>query len=127
MSKKTAEGDTLDDLNATINSVLEHHLDQFAGAVCAQFVPRATVDGIKSQHGISNNSKVSQIMSAVNNSITVSASQGKITKKFDNFVLLLRNMYLDDLADILVEKLSKCGYRVLRMNQNSNSEALLKV
>ena len=65
MSKRSAEGDTLDDLNHDINSVLASHLYQFAGAVCAKFVPQPTVSGIVSQHGVSKYSKASQIMDAV--------------------------------------------------------------
>ena len=107
MSKRSAEGDTLDDLNHDINSVLANHLDQFAGAVCAKFVPQPTVSSIVSQHGVSKYSKASQIMDAVRSSITIQASQEMITKKFDDFVLLLRNLNLDYLADLLVEKLSE--------------------
>ena len=110
MSRRSAEGDTLDDLNHDINSVLANNLDSFAGAVCSQFVPRQTVDGVTSQHGVSNYSKAKQIMSTVKSSITVQASEDRITKKFDDFELLLRNLKLDDLADLLQEKLSKCGF-----------------
>ena len=107
MSRRSAERDTLDDLKHDVNSVLANHLDQFASAVCAQFVPQPTVDGIKNQQAVSNFSKADQIMNAVKSSITVQTCQDRVTKKFDDFVLLLRNLTLDNLADILAEKLSK--------------------
>ena len=70
-------------------------------------MPQQTVKGIMSQQGVPNTSKANQIMSAVRSSITVQVSQDGVTKQFDKFVLMLHNLTLDNLADLLVEKLGK--------------------
>ena len=108
MASRSAEGDTLDNLKYSINCVLANNLGEFSSAVCPQFVPPLTVDGIMTQQGVSNFSKADQIMGAARCTITVQTSQEEIATKFDKFVLLLRNLTLDNLADLLVENLSKC-------------------
>ena len=109
MSRRSAEGDTLTELNHQINSLLSNNLDAFSGAVVLQFVPALTVNGIMTTHGLSNYAKASQIMNAVMSSITLQASQERITRMFDEFVLLLNNSGFANFAHILVDTLSKCA------------------
>ena len=109
MPERSAEGDVLTSLCLDINYVLKSHLDSFADAVVsAGFVPQSTVSGIMSKHGTSAHSQAGQIMEAVRNIITTQSTTGRITEKFDQFVILLHDIRLDELSELLIEERSKC-------------------
>ena len=109
MSRRSAEEDTLTELNHQINTLLSNNLDAFSGAVVAQFVLALTVNGIMTTHGLSNYAKASRIMDAVRATITIQASPERITQRFDEFVLLLNNLGFADLAHLLVDTIRKCA------------------
>ncbi len=108
MSRRTAEGDILQEMGSTLNDTISKQwsLERLGSVMSsAGFVSERTVEDITSIGGISKYDKVSRIMSAVKDYIT---NSGGVTQKFDQFIILLYNeLRLEHLAQQLVEKLGK--------------------
>lgn len=122
MSRRTKEGDVLQLMTATLNAITSNQSDpvRFGDVVCsAGFMSEKAARGIMSIGGITNYDKVSRIMSAVVNHVTSQSSPAVVTRKFNQFVLLLYNeLSLDGLALQLVEKLSKLNLIKEHLTQN---------
>ena len=111
MAARSVEEDVLIDLWESIIEILRHNLETFAAnAISAHFVTEQAVDEILTAQG-GHAAKVRQIMSSVKTIIT-QGTQSQITGRFNQFVQLLRNLTLDDLAQRLVDDLSKCTLSV---------------
>lgn len=103
-------------LNKTISN--QSDLVVFGDAVSsANFVSEQLVNDIKSMGETSKLDKVSRIMAAVKDRITFPSCPEKITKRFNDFVLLIRDdLDLLDLAEQLVQKLGKCMHAALQFS-----------
>ena len=116
MPKRSDEGDVLTERLADIIEVLQHNLIAFGNEACSaeyKFVSQSKVNNTHSKHGIGNDSKASELMGAVFTNITIQSTPERITRRFSDFVMLLYNLELDDLAQRLVEELSKCALLVI--------------
>ena len=110
MPTRTLEGDTLQEMTATLNEGISSQTEPFAfgeAMSSANFVASQLVRNAMIARGEGNYSKVSTIMAAVTSHISTQLMQEKRTQKFNEFVLILHNLRLDNLAQQLVEKLRK--------------------
>ena len=106
----TLEGDALQEMTATLNEGISEQgtLNTFGDAMSsANFVSPQTVRYAMSKGGDSDYVKVSNIMSAVKSHISTQSTQEKVTRRFNEFVILLHNLGLENLAQLLVERLRK--------------------
>ena len=108
MPTRTLEGDTLQEMTATLNEGISSQTEPVAfgeAMSSANFVASQLVRNAISR-GEGNYSKVSTITAAVTSHISTQLMQEKRTQKFNEFVLILHNLKLDYLVQQLCGKAS---------------------
>ena len=116
MPTRTLEGDALEEMTATLNEGISSQTELIAfgeAMSSANFVASQLVRNAITR-GEGNYFKVSTIMAAVTSHISTQLTQEKRTQKFNEFVLILHNLRLDNLAQQLVEKLRKNACLIIR-------------
>ena len=110
MVTRTPEGDALQEMTATLNEGISEQgtPSTFGDAMSsANFVSPQTVRNAMSKGGDSDYIKVSNMMSAVKSHISTQSTQEKVTQRFNEFVIKLHDLRLENLAQLLVERLRK--------------------
>ena len=99
-------------LNQTLST--QSSADDFGSRMSsAGFISDPALSNILTTMGISEYVKVSRIMAAAKAHVTTSGSAKRVTEKFNQFVLILYDMHLNELAEELVKKL--CKYNIYKI------------
>ena len=111
MSQRTKERDVLQKMGAILKESLstQSNAENFGNRMSsAGFISDSALRDILSTMGVAESVKVGKIVEAAKAHITTSGSAERVTEKFDQFVLVLYDMHFDELAQQLVDELSKC-------------------